>query len=156
EAIVVGQQPPNTAQLTSVLADRLSDLVEIVVAPKDQEDKTKGVLIPIIEHWLPMLLRFVLLHSVSLEPLSASVMTTTAQGRLVLPPHHEARAHTILTLCRLLLALEALPSQIVGASLLQQVFDVTTMLADGLPDDLRLHCAKSILLVPGMMPNLHS
>ncbi|KAL7930403.1 hypothetical protein V8C35DRAFT_313165 [Trichoderma chlorosporum] len=156
EAIVVGQQPPNTAQLTSVLADRLSDLVEIVVAPKDQEDKMKGVLIPIIEHWLPMLLRFVLLHSVSLEPLSASVMTTSVQGKLVLPPHHEARAHTVLTLCRLFLALEALPSQVVGPSLLQQVFDVTTVLADGLPDDLRLHCAKSILLLPGMMPNLHS
>ncbi|KKO97998.1 hypothetical protein THAR02_09898 [Trichoderma harzianum] len=156
EAIVVGQQPPNTAQLTSVLADRLSDLVEVVVAPKDQEGKMKGLLIPIIEHWLPMLLKFVLLHSVSLEPLSASVMTTTAQGKLVLPPHHEARAHTVLTLCRLFLALEALPSQIAGPSLLQQVFDVTTVLADGLPDDLRLHCAKSILLLPGMMPNLHS
>ncbi|PTB70350.1 hypothetical protein BBK36DRAFT_1109106 [Trichoderma citrinoviride] len=156
EAIVVGQPPPNTAQLNSVVADRLSNLVEIVVAPKDHEDKTEGMLVPIIEHWLPMLLKFVLLHSVSLEPLSASVMTTSAQGKLVLPPHHEARAHTVLTLCRLFLALEALPSQLVGGSLLQQVFDVTTVLADGLPDDLRLHCAKSILLLPGMMPSLHT
>ncbi|TFA99025.1 Mediator of RNA polymerase II transcription subunit 12 [Trichoderma ghanense] len=156
EAIVVGQPPPNTAQLNSVVADRLSDLVEIVVAPKDREDKTEGMLVPIIEHWLPMLLKFVLLHSVSLEPLSASVMTTSAQGKLVMPPHHEARAHTVLALCRLFLALEALPSQLVGGGLRQQVFDVTTVLADGLPDDLRLHCAKSILLLPGTMPTLRT
>lgn len=156
EAIVVGQPPPNTAQLNSVVADRLSDLVEIVVATKIREGKTAGVLGPIFKHWLPMLLKFVLLHSVSLEPMSASVMTTSAQGKLVMPPHHEARAHTVLALCRLFLALEALPSHLVGGGLRQQVFDVATVLADGLPDDLRLHCAKSILLLPGMMPNLHT
>jgi mediator of RNA polymerase II transcription subunit 12 len=44
----------------------------------------------------------------------------------------------------------------VGGGLLQQVFDVIAVLSDGLPDDLRLHCAKSILVVPGMMPSLHT
>ncbi|KAM0245236.1 hypothetical protein ACHAQJ_010621 [Trichoderma viride] len=156
EAIVVGQQPPATAQLTMALADRLSDLVDIVVAPKIPEDKKEEILASVIEHWIPMLLRFVLLHSVSLEPLSASVMTTSAQGKLLMPAHHEARAHTVLTLCRLFVGLEALPSQMVGGGLLQQVFDVTAVLADGLPDDLRLHCAKSILVVPGMMSSLHT
>ncbi|PTB45027.1 uncharacterized protein TrAFT101_000496 [Trichoderma asperellum] len=156
EAIVVGQQPPATAQLTMALANKLSDLVDLVVAPRAAEDKKEGVLTSVIEHWIPMLLRFVLLHSVSQEPLSASVMTTSVQGKLLMPPHHEARAHTVLTLCRLLLGLEALPSQVAGGGLLQQVFDVAAVLADGLPDDLRLHCAKSVLVVPGMMPSLHT
>lgn len=156
EAIVVGQQPPATAQLTMALANKLSDLVDLVVAPRAAEDKKEGMLTSVIEHWIPMLLRFVLLHSVSQEPLSASVMTTSVQGKLLMPPHHEARAHTVLTLCRLLLGLEALPSQVAGGGLLQQVFDVAAVLADGLPDDLRLHCAKSVLVVPGMMPSLHT
>ena len=47
-------------------------------------------------------------------------------------------------------------SQSASGDLLQQVFDVTTILADGLPDDLRLHCAKSILLHPGMMLTFHT
>ncbi|UKZ60841.1 uncharacterized protein TrAtP1_002109 [Trichoderma atroviride] len=83
-------------------------------------------------------------------------MTTSVQGKLLMPPHHEARAHTVLTLCRLLLGLETLPSQVAGGGLLQHLFDVAAVLADGLPDDLRLHCAKSVLVVPGMMPTLHT
>lgn len=156
EAIVVGQQPSATAQLTMALANKLSDLVDLVVTPRAAQDKKEGMLSSVIEHWIPMLLRFVLLHSVSQEPLSASVMTTSVQGKLLMPPHHEARAHTVLTLCRLLLGLGALPSQVAGGGLSQQVFDVAAVLADSLPDDLRLHCAKSILVVPGMMPSLHT
>lgn len=157
EAIVVGQQPPTTARLTMALANKLSDLVDLVVAPRAAEDRKEGVLTSVLEHWIPMLLKFVLLHSVSQEPPSVSVMTTSVQGKLLMPPHHEARAHTVLTLCRLLLGLGALPSQVAGGGLLQQqVFDVAAVLADGLPDDLRLHCAKSVLVVPGMMPSLHT
>ncbi|KAM0472037.1 hypothetical protein ACHAPX_008984 [Trichoderma viride] len=156
EAIVVGQPPPPTAQLTMALANKLSDLVDLIVAPRAAEDKKGGMLSSVVEHWIPMLLKFVLLHSVSQEPLSASVMTTSVQGKLQMPPHHEARAHTVLTLCRLLLGLEALPSQVAGGGLLQHLFDVAAVLADGLPDDLRLHCAKSVLVVPGMMPSLHT
>lgn len=154
EAIVVGQQPPpDTPQLTTVLADKLSDLIDIIIAPKD-EANADALILPITEHWLPMLLKFVLLHSVSSErvPPVASCMSVST-GKVYMPPYQEARAQTVLTLCRLYLVLEALSSRLVTRELLDQVCDVAMVLADRLPNDLRLHCAKSIFSLVGWLPS---
>lgn len=150
EAITSGQPLPKTAQLSNALVDKLSDLSEIIVS-KDAE--RVGLQELVLKDWLPALLRLVVLYSVSSETI-VPVAVASTNAAAVKPPslaNHEVRARIILVLCSLLLELEYLPSPQASRNqtLPQYVFDVATLLADGLPDDLRAQCAKTILLLPG-------
>ena len=145
EAITAGQ-PPRAAQFTNNLVDKLCDLCEIV-ASKDRDASDARVVV--IENWLPAVLRLITLHGLASEFMTPPAATTPGVGKTQQPPvNHEARARIVIALCSLLLELQLLPGQAVG-NLLEQVFDVAILLADGLPDDLRQLCAKNVLLLPG-------
>ncbi|KAF5027307.1 hypothetical protein F66182_601 [Fusarium sp. NRRL 66182] len=148
EAIISGQAPPKTAQLLSSMVEKLTDLWEIIAAgPHERPNCYTAVL----QHWLPVMLRFITLHSLSSEPPSAPLPTAPAT-RPPIPAVHDTRARIILVLCGLLLELETLPPATCG-SLAQQVFDIAILLVDALPEDLRANCAKAILLTSGGLPN---
>ena len=146
EAIISGQPPSKAAPLTSTLVDKLSDLSDIIVSSdKDRPAARKQVL----NHWLPALLRFIVLHSISSDPGNAATPGPSASAKAVIvPASHEARARIILVLCGLLLDIEALSPEESG-SIGQQILDIAIVLIDGLPDDLRAQCAKSVLFLPG-------
>jgi mediator of RNA polymerase II transcription subunit 12, fungi type len=148
EAIISGQAPPKTAQLSLGMVEKLTDLWEIVAAGPQERPNCHAA---VLQHWLPAMLRFVNLHSLSSEPPSAPLPTASAT-RPPIPPVHDVRARIVLVLCGLLLELETLPPATVG-SLVQQVFDIAMLLVDALPEELRANCARAILLTPGGMPN---
>jgi mediator of RNA polymerase II transcription subunit 12 len=153
EAIISGQPPSRSASLTSNLVDKLSDLWEII-ASQDEERATAKK--EVLEHWLPTLLRFITLHSISSEPANTATPGPTSSVKpattTTTTANHEARARIILVLCGLMLEMETLPQELTG-SLVQRTFDIATFLVDALPDDLRVQCAKSILLLPGSTAN---
>jgi mediator of RNA polymerase II transcription subunit 12 len=148
EAIISGQPPPKVAQLSSGMVDKLTDLWEIIAAGTHERPNCYAA---VLQHWLPAMLRFITLHSLSSEPPSAPLPTASAT-RPPISPVHDTRARIILVLCGLLLELDTLSPAIVG-SLPQQVFDIAILLVDALPEDLRANCAKAILLTSGGLPN---
>ncbi|ENH61893.1 Mediator of RNA polymerase II transcription subunit 12 [Fusarium oxysporum f. sp. cubense race 1] len=148
EAIISGQAPPKMAQLSLGMVEKLTDLWEIVAAGPQERPNCHAA---VLQHWLPAMLRFVNLHSLSSEPPSAPLPTASAT-RPPIPPVHDVRARIVLVLCGLLLELETLPPATVG-SLVQQVFDIAILLVDALPEELRANCARATLLTPGGMPN---
>ncbi|KAK7403836.1 RNA polymerase II mediator complex subunit [Neonectria punicea] len=149
EAIVSGHPPPKTAQLSIAMVEKLADLWEIIAGGSQEQP---GVHAAALQHWLPAMLRFVTLHSLSSEPPSAPLPTASAT-RPPIPAGHDTRARIVLVLCGLMLELETLPPSTTG-SLPQQVMDMAILLVDALPEDLRAQCAKSILLTPGSTPSL--
>lgn len=149
EAIISGHPPPKSAPLTSIMVEKLSDLWEIIAAgPSEQPEIRKAV----IDHWLPTLLRFITLHSISSEPPSGPLPSASAT-KPPIPNGHDVRARMIVVMAGLLLELETLPRDLIG-SLPQQIFDLAILLVDALPEELRSHCAKAVLLTPGAMPSL--
>ncbi|CAM1502152.1 Fc.00g041360.m01.CDS01 [Cosmosporella sp. VM-42] len=148
EAIISGLPPPKTAQLTTAMVDKLSDLWEIIASGVQERPEIHKA---VLSHWLPAMLRFVTLYSLSSEPPSAPLPSASAT-KPPIPTGHDTRARLILVLCGVLLELETLAPTTVG-SLPQQVFDIAILLADALPEDLRSHCAKAVLLTPGTMPS---
>lgn len=147
--IVSGQPPPNSAQLTQTMVEKLSDLWEFVSSADDTYQVAQSV---VIESWLLTLLKFITLHSTSASEAMPAPSNTASIGKLPLPPGQEARARIILVLCGLMLDLESrhdsktLPTP-------QHVFDTAALLVDSLPDDLRSQCIKAILLTPGASPS---
>lgn len=149
EAIISGQSLPKMAQLTSVVVDKLIDLWEIIIAGPDERPETYDA---VTRHWLPAMLRFITLHSLSSEQPSAPLSTASAVKAHV-PTAHDTRARIILVLCGLMLELESIPPDESG-TLAQQVLDMAMLLVDTVPEDLRAQCAKTILLMPGHLPSL--
>ncbi|RDA94022.1 hypothetical protein CP533_5040 [Ophiocordyceps camponoti-saundersi (nom. inval.)] len=119
---------PKSAQLTTTLAEKLCDLWGIV-ASQQEEGIAAATMETVLDRWLPALLRFVVLHC---------ACSDGSQDEVV-------RGRIILILCGLLLELDSRPRE----SLSQQVLDVATLLVDGLSDEARMQCAKSILFLPG-------
>ncbi|POR39243.1 Mediator of RNA polymerase II transcription subunit 12 [Tolypocladium paradoxum] len=145
EAINSGQLPSKSAQLTANLVEKLSDLWEIVASKDEERVRARK---EVLGHWLPMLLRFITLNSISPEPLQTPNPNQPNAARILIPPNYEARARIILVLCGLLLELDSQPQTSRG-SLSQEVFDIAVLLVDALPDDLRVQCARVILFMPG-------
>lgn len=86
----------------------------------------------VITHWLPLLLSFVALRS--------SAFDTTKTG-------HESRARTILALTAIYLQLQALDidTEVKAVNYLtEQTFDLALFLVDGLPEDMRQQCIRSL------------
>lgn len=148
ESIISGQPPPKSAQLSGALVEKLSGLCELVAVKDEAKASTQAA---VLNHWLPALLRFITLQSISAEPIHTA--GPPISGKPAFPANHEARARILLTLCGLLLEFDTQPN---AQPLKQQVFDVAALLADGLPDELRTHCARSILLLPGSSPSINT
>ncbi|KAH7019927.1 hypothetical protein EDB80DRAFT_870537 [Ilyonectria destructans] len=151
EAIISGQPPPKMAQLTIAMVEKLTDLWEVIAGGAQERPEIHTAA---LRHWLPAMLRFVTLHSLSSEPPSVPLPSASAT-KPPIPAVHDTRARIVLVLCGLMLELETLPPAITG-SLPQQVQDMAMLLVDTLPEDLRAQCAKSILLTPGATTSLNT
>lgn len=151
EAITAGQPAPKSAQLNATLVEKLVDVSEIVaLKPTEGNAELRDA---VLRHWLPALLRLIILHSYVSDPATAAplpIVSATGKPAPLVGVNHEVRARTTLVLGSLLLELELLPTHMAG-DLPEQVFDVAVSLADALPDDLRHHCARALLLLPGAM-----
>ncbi|GAB0140210.1 hypothetical protein EsHS_00000843 [Epichloe bromicola] len=151
EAINSGQSPPSRpSSLTNNLVDKLSDLWEMVASQDEAQSLAKK---EVLEHWLPVLLRFITLYSMHETTNNAATPGLSAAMKPSQTANHEAKARIIIVLCGLLLEMEALPPEGTSGSLCQQIFDIAILLVDALPDDLRTQCAKSILFLPGSAAN---
>ncbi|OAA55694.1 RNA polymerase II mediator complex component Srb8 [Cordyceps fumosorosea ARSEF 2679] len=169
EAIISAQPPSKSAQLTTTLVDKLTDLWEIVSVREASAAQDA-----IRKHWLPFLLRFITLHSIyssSASDTSTATASTATPGssavnkavsNVVAPAasatttansNHEARARIVLVLCGILFALESQQTLPPDGKLAQQVFDIALLLVDALPDDMRLHCARNVLANPSAVPS---
>ncbi|GAO15972.1 hypothetical protein UVI_02055520 [Ustilaginoidea virens] len=146
EAILSGQPPCKTNFLTNDLVEKLTELWEIIMSQDEHRSSARK---EVLEHWLPVLLRFITLHSASTEAASTSATGPASSLKSSnVTTSHDARARIIIVLCGLLLDIETLPQGTTG-SLSRQMFDIAILLVDALPDDLRVQCAKSILFLPG-------
>ncbi|KFA60599.1 hypothetical protein S40285_07989 [Stachybotrys chlorohalonatus IBT 40285] len=153
ESIVLGQAPQKFAQVfTSALVEKLADLWDMVAAKNGEKP---AVQVAALGHWLPVLLRFIALHSAQPEGVPGSTQSgpITSKPTSINIPNFDARARSVLVLCGLMLELETLPACSRG-TLAQQVFDLALVLIDPLPEEMRLTCAKSILQMPGAPPSL--
>ncbi|KJZ75764.1 hypothetical protein HIM_04921 [Hirsutella minnesotensis 3608] len=154
EAIISGQPPSRSAHLTTHLVEKLCDLWEIVAS--EDENRLHMQKKMVLEHWLPALLRFIVLHSTcSPEPLQTPNPNQSGPSRIAIPPHHDARGRIILALCGLLLELDS-RHQTTRGKLSEQVFDVAILLVDALPDDVRVQCAKHVMFLPGGVSNTNT
>lgn len=150
EAIISGQPPSKSAQLTSTLVDKLTDLSEIITV---NDPALSAAQEAVRKDWLPALLRFITLHSISSSSADIPVPAATpgpsaaskAVGNLAPAANHEARARIVFVLCGILFALESQQGLPPASKLSQQVFDIALLLVDALPDDLRQHCARNVL-----------
>lgn len=146
EAITAGQPASKSAQLTMVLFEKLFDVCEIIAArPAEDYAEMRDAA---LHHWLPALLRLLVLQNYVSDPILAvplPLVAATGKPAPLAGPGHEARARIILALCSLLLELQQTSNE--GSNdLPERILDVTVSLADSLPDDLRQHCAKTLLL----------
>ncbi|PHH85602.1 hypothetical protein CDD83_192 [Cordyceps sp. RAO-2017] len=145
EAIMSGQPPSKASQLTATLVEKLCDLWEVVACPEQDRSEAQT---KVLHHWLPALLRFIVLHSASPELLQTPTAGQPGPARAQIAPHHDARARIVLALCGLILELDSRPPGTRG-SLPQQALDVGILLVDALTDEVRAQCARSILQLPG-------
>ncbi|KAH7304963.1 hypothetical protein B0I35DRAFT_146295 [Stachybotrys elegans] len=153
ESIISGQVPQKSAQFTNTLVEKLSDLWDILAAKDGEKAQVQT---SVLDHWLPTLLRFITLHSAPPEPMpvpaSAATGSIAPKPSSIVSTNFEARARTVLVLFGLLTELESLAMQSTEA-LAQQVFDIAAILVDTLPEDMRVQCAKSTLVLPGSAPH---
>jgi mediator of RNA polymerase II transcription subunit 12 len=151
EAISAGQPSPKTSQLSMLAVEKLVDLGEIIASREHKE-----LLMAVLNHWLPALLRLIILQGLACGNATLGAPSSAGPGGKLslVTVNCEARARAFLALCNLLLILQCLPPEVSGA-LSQQVFDVAVVLVDALPDDLRQQCARNVLLLPGMMAGLN-
>ncbi|KAJ6444090.1 RNA polymerase II mediator complex component Srb8 [Purpureocillium lavendulum] len=152
QAIIAGQPPPKAGQLPPGLVDKLTDLWEIVASRDEMHEQARQ---QVLGHWLPALLKFITLHSISAEAMATPNPSQTAATKVVVSPGHEARARICLVLCGLLLELDSRP-ETARSALVPEILDIAAILVDGLSDDLRTQCAKTILFLPGTTPSTNT
>ncbi|KAG6017677.1 hypothetical protein E4U41_004168, partial [Claviceps citrina] len=87
EAINSGQSPPcRPSSLTNRSVDKLSDLWEMIASPDEARSLARR---RVLEHWLPMLLRFITLGT-------TATATATHPSATSAPVNHEARARIVM------------------------------------------------------------
>lgn len=146
EAIIRGRPALRMTQLNPTMVDKLTELWEVLAS--DDADKM-DLRTAVLQHWLPALLKYILLHTAVGE--SGSAAPTPGPGNNMKPPvavvATEIRARMLVVLSGLTLELDGL-----GVSeaqtyreLRQTIFDLSLFLADNLPDEARQQCGRLVL-----------
>ncbi|KAL5606705.1 hypothetical protein BROUX41_003101 [Berkeleyomyces rouxiae] len=147
-----GRTMRGAGQLSVNLADRLNDLWELLMMEKtlDMTQVRQQILI----NWLPAMLKFLLMHASATDNISgtsSSVPTPTISAN---PRLHASQANTqdvrprlVMVLCGILLELDEVAQNEINLAATpgQKVFDVALMLIDGLCDEARVHCSRTVL-----------
>jgi mediator of RNA polymerase II transcription subunit 12 len=121
DATSYSMQTNRTSYVASQIVERLNDIWQIL----SQGDPL--VRTSVIDVWLPLLLDFIIFH---IEMFDSSKTSS------------ELRSRMLLTLTAVLLELQIQPN--INPMLIEQVFDVSILLVDDLPDDARQNCARSL------------
>ncbi|KAL1900715.1 RNA polymerase II mediator complex subunit [Ceratocystis pirilliformis] len=147
-----GRTMRGASQLSVNITERLNDLWELLMMEKVPE--MAQVRQQILTSWLPAMLKFLLLHASPTDtaPLPSSVPTPTATSSGRLQPSgssgaQNVRPRLVMILCGILLELDEVSQNEanLAATPGQKVFDVALMLIDGLCDEVRMHCSRTIL-----------
>lgn len=123
DMIIRGTPGSRSAQISPVMAEKLADLWEIILSTSPEATILKETT---LEHWLPLLLSYVNLHTSGTADASKPANETRARSLLVLAGLVQELGH-----CR---ALE----------LAARAYDLALLLADNLADDARLQCVRAV------------
>lgn len=148
ESITSGHAASKSTQLTAPIADKVSDLWDILSSNDEEKRQLRNV---VLTGWLPLMLKFVAMH---VGPASEPVSAPTPGGNIIRPPPNpaqtELKAKVLLSLAGIFQEMDSLdPSEAQlaqGSGLSQQVLDVAMVLVDGLPDEARAHCCRLVLV----------
>ncbi|KAM0279691.1 hypothetical protein ACHAQH_004493 [Verticillium albo-atrum] len=143
EAIIRGRPALKATQLNMSMVEKLTELWEILAATGSTRKELRTA---IIEHWLPLLLKFVTLHTTANEP----VLSPTQPASMKPPTTaaaNDVRARMLVVLSGIMLELDNVSYEEATTSqqLRQTTFDLALFLVDHLPEESRLQCVRAIL-----------
>ncbi|KAI8632755.1 transcription mediator subunit Med12 [Xylariaceae sp. FL1651] len=127
DSVLRGASVSKLAPFSSGLADRLTDLWEILVSTDEAYASLKAA---VLSHWLPLLLSYLALQ--------ASQFTMAIDHSKL--PGSDIRARVLVILAGLVLELDKYPSTNLGP----RVFDIALVLVDNLPEDARMQCVRAV------------
>ncbi|KAI1329912.1 transcription mediator subunit Med12 [Xylariaceae sp. FL0255] len=127
DSVLRGTPKSKTPLFTSALADRLTDLWEILSSCSADSASLR---MDVLSHWLPLLLSYLALQASQLTEI-------TNHSKL---PSNDIRARILVILAGLTLELDKYPSSNLGP----RIFDIALVLVDSLPDDARLQCVRAV------------
>jgi len=120
---------PNQTSLAFDIVSTLNDTCNLLSNHQAHEIREE-----IISQWLPLLLSFITINTCAFEASK---------------PGNESRTKAILALTAIYLELQTLETKtdVIG-SLIEQIYDLALFLVDGLPDDMRQQCIRSLRDTP--------
>jgi mediator of RNA polymerase II transcription subunit 12 len=126
DSVLRGASMPKSSPFSSGMADRLTDLWEILGTTNEECVALKA---SVLTHWLPLLLSYLALQ--------ASYTTTSDPAKIM---GSDARARVLVILAGIMLELDKYPMSQLGP----RVFDIALVLADNLPEEARLQCVRAV------------
>ena len=124
DAIIRGGSMGRQPQLVSSMIDKFADIWEALVSA-DPDAKQ-----PILNHWLPLLLNFITLHTQTFDPSKAS---------------NEVRARALIVCAGLIEELDFLHSPTTDTrALSNRIFDLACLLADNIAEESRAMCVRAL------------
>ncbi|KAH6665848.1 transcription mediator subunit Med12 [Plectosphaerella plurivora] len=144
EAIIRGRPALRVSQLNPTMVDKLTELWEVLAS--DDADK-KQLRTDILQHWLPALLKYIILHTAVGE---GGAPPTPAPANMKPPITSiatETRARMLVVLAGLTLELDGLGISEASSyrELRETIFDLGLFLADNLPEDARQQCVRLVI-----------
>ncbi|KAI1818618.1 transcription mediator subunit Med12 [Poronia punctata] len=126
DSVLRGASVPRASSLSSGMADKLTDLWEILTSTDEECTALKET---VLAHWLPLLLSCLALQA-----------SHTALNDASKPPGVDSRARLLVILAGVALELDKYPLSGLGP----RVFDIALALVDGLTEESRLQCVRAV------------
>ncbi|KAI1295750.1 transcription mediator subunit Med12 [Xylaria venustula] len=127
DSVLRGASMQKASSFSSGIADRLTDLWEIMGSTSEEYAALKSV---VLAHWLPLLLSYLALQA---------SQCAAAPDPLKIPGS-DTRARVLVILAGIMLELDKYPTSHLGP----RIFDITLLLADNLQEDARLQCVRAV------------
>ncbi|KAH8156711.1 hypothetical protein CIB48_g11536 [Xylaria polymorpha] len=127
DSVLRGASMSKVTAFSSGIAERLTDLWEILGSTSEEGEALKGA---VLTHWLPLLLSYLALQA---SQFSAVVDSSKLSGS-------DTRARVLVILAGIVLELDKYPTSHLGS----RVFDIALVLADNLSEEARLQCVRTV------------
>ncbi|KAI0397683.1 transcription mediator subunit Med12 [Xylariaceae sp. FL0594] len=128
DSVLRSASAPKASSFSSAMADKLTDLWEILASTDDEYTALKDM---VLKSWLPLLLSCLALQASQLAPPDSA---SRAAGGV------DSRARMLVILAGLVLELDKYPM----SGLAARVFDIALVLVDSLPEEGRLQCVRAV------------
>lgn len=126
DSVLRAASAPKASSFSSGMADKLTDLWEILASTDDECTALKGI---VLSHWLPLLLSCLALQASHPVPLDSPRA-----------PGGDSRSRVLVILAGLILELDKYPMSALGP----RVFDIALVLVDNLSEESRLQCVRAV------------